>query len=171
MLATVNDDNEPDSQEMQDVLLEHVVFPRFLPNQKPRYFHELELMIRLVQTVEDLTQWIPPKTVDLLEKMRRVHLECTPNVVSEEINTLCPGNLKSLKSKLHEIFHMNKMISAGDTFAMFVRRQNCAILVHMPPEEMVEAEESQNVIVATFPANLHPGESYKYDSDLEVISV
>lgn len=96
-----NDANDPDSQEMQDALLDHVVFPRFLPKQKPRYFHELELMIRMVQTVENLKQWIPPKTVELLEKMRRVHLECTPNVVSEEINTLCPGNYSII------ILHLN----------------------------------------------------------------
>lgn len=65
---------------------------------------------------------------------------------------------------------MNETIFVGDTFAMFVRRQNCVILVHMSQDGMVDAEKSQNVIVATFPANLHPGEIYKYDSDLQVIS-
>lgn len=53
---------------------------------------------------------------------------------------------------------------------MFVRRQNCAIMIHMKSVEANEANEFGNVIVATFPGNLHPSEVYKYDSDIEVIS-
>lgn len=144
----MTDVSEVDSQEVQDTLLTHIILPRFLPQQKPRFYHELDLMSRIVDTVENLDEWIPSKTVELMQKLRRVHFECTPQVISEEINALRPG----------------------DTFAMFVRRQNCAFMIHKPSNGMVKVEDeiASNVIVATFPGNLHPGEIYKHDSDIEV---
>lgn len=58
----------------------------------------------------------------------------------------------------------------GDTFAMYVRRQNCAVMIHVPANEMVSVDETKNVIVSTFPGNLHPREIYQHSGDIEVIS-
>lgn len=140
---------EPDPQWVQDNLLNHVVFPRCLPSQKPRYHieMEIELMNRIVGTVETLTQWVPSKTVDLFNKLRRIHMECTPNDVAEEIRQLQPG----------------------DTFPMFVRRQNTAIMIHMPADVDPNHNDGPPIVIfATFPGSLHPGEVYKHDSDIEV---
>lgn len=60
----------------------------------------------------------------------------------------------------------------GDTFAMFIRHQNCAIMIHVPANELINtADEPENVIVATFPGSLHPRDIYENEnsSDLEVI--
>lgn len=135
-----------DSPESQDILLDHVLFSRVLPQEKPRQIYEQMLMIKMVENVENHSKWMPTKTVEMLQRLKKVHLECTPSVISEEINIMEPG----------------------DTFAMYVRRQNCAIMIHMPANELVSNEEIRNVIVATFPGNLHPREIYKHDSDLEV---
>lgn len=59
---------------------------------------------------------------------------------------------------------------SGDTFAMYVRRQNCAVMIHVPANEMVSVDETKNVIVSTFPGNLHPREIYRHIGDIEVNS-
>lgn len=136
------------AQEWQDMLLNHIVLPRYLPQSKSRHFHqtELKLLNEMVENVVNLSQKIPPKTVQLFEKMRKIHHERTPSNISKEINALQPG----------------------DSFAMFVRRQNCVFLIYAPPDENIVAGQPQNVIVSTFPGNLHPKEVYKCDSDMEV---
>ncbi|XP_031632913.1 uncharacterized protein LOC116346822 [Contarinia nasturtii] len=134
------------SQEIQDILLDHVLFSRFLPQEKPRYIYEEMLMVKMIENVESLSKYLmPTKTVEMLQRLKRVHFECTPNVISEEINDLEPG----------------------DTFAMYVRRQNCAIMIHVPANELISIEETRNVIVATFPGNLYRREIYEHDSDIE----
>lgn len=126
--------------------MHHVILPRVLPQQKSRFLFstELELLNRMVKNVEHLAESLPPKTVDLFRRLQRVHTECTPQVVSTEINKLRPG----------------------DTFAMFVRFQYCAIMIHVPDDEQVD--DIQNVIEATFPGCVHPREIYTYDGDIEV---
>lgn len=126
--------------------MNHVVLPRVLPTEKLRYFQELELMAEIVKTVEILSKSIPLKTVELLQKLKQFHYKCEPDAISKEINKLRPG----------------------DTFAMFVYRQNCVILIHMPPSGSSNNEHSDDVVVATFPGNIRPSEIYSHDSDLEV---
>lgn len=103
-------ESEPDAQELEDILLDHVVFPRFLPNKKPRHFHELELMVRMADSIETLAASIPKQTVDLMKRMRRIHLECTPNVVSDEINSLCPG--------IYQYYHLIENLCELNKYAM-----------------------------------------------------
>lgn len=130
----------------EDELLEHIILPRILPQEKSSmlYKTELELMKKMVENVENMADIIPLKTVELFQRMQRVHMICEKGNVSQEINALRPG----------------------DTFAMFVRLQHTAIMIHVPSNEKIN--DVQNVIVSTIPT-LHPGEIYKHDSDFEVI--
>lgn len=52
---------------------------------------------------------------------------------------------------------------------MFVQRQNCALMIHMPIKgNGIETDENTTVIVSTFPGNLHAKEIYDHQSDLQV---
>lgn len=146
-------DNDDDDMPMElakkhkeDELLEHIILPRVLPQEKSLklYETELDLMKKMVENVENMANVIPSKTVEFFQRLHRVHMTCSKENVSCEINTLCPG----------------------DTFAMFVRFQHTAIMIHVPSNERIN--DVKNVIVSTIPT-LHPGEIYKHDSDFEVI--
>lgn len=130
----------------EDVLLHHVVLPRYLPQERSPnlYDVELDLMSKMAKNVEDLSDFIPSKTVELFQRLQRVHTMCTKETISREINALQPG----------------------DTFAMFVRLQHTGFMVHVPKTETVD--NVQNVIVSTIP-NLHPVDIYQHDTDYEVI--
>lgn len=136
----------PTPQQQQAMLLHHVILPRFLPQEKSTHFHltELQLMRQMVQTVYGLSEKLPTPTVNLFVRFLDIHKESIPNhqTVYSKINALQPG----------------------DSFAMFVRRQNSMFVIHAPANTAL-----QEVYVATFPGNLHPDEVYKYDSDSEVI--
>lgn len=129
-------------------LLYHVLLPRYLPQEKPKNFHgiELQLLTQMVDNVVDLSEFIPSKTVGLLKSLKKIQFDCNAEVVAAEVNALRPG----------------------DTFAMFVRRQNCGFMIYALPEERIDAEHPTDVIVATFPGNLHPNEVYNHASDIEV---
>lgn len=123
-----------------DELMNHVILPRLLPDRKSRYYHslKLELLRQMVSVVERLQQWIPTKTNELFQRLGKLYENFTPDVVAETINELQPG----------------------DSFAVFVRRQNWAIIIHR--------ESTENAVVATFPGNLLPQEIYTAKSDLKV---
>lgn len=135
-------------QRNEDVRLHHVLLPRVLPQEKSnRLFEtELDLLNQMVETVEELVVSLSPKTVKLFQSMRRIHTERTPPVVSDEINALGPD----------------------DTFAMFVRFQHTAIMIHVPSDE--KTNNIQNAIVATIPGNFHPDEVHQHGSDMQVTS-
>lgn len=130
-------------QEMQEALLNHVILPRYLPQNKPKDFHSEEraLLLGMSQNVGLLSKSLPSNTVNMFERLARVHNTLTPSVVSNEIRNLEPG----------------------DTFAMFVRRQNCALMIHMP-----EKRGDDRVILAIFPGNLHPKHISGVEGDVEV---
>lgn len=142
------EDNPPPrlDVETQNILLNHVVLPRVLPQEKARFMHQQELVIQLVDTVENVSEWLPTKSVEMMERLKRVTREYTRTVVSEIINELEPG----------------------DSFSMFVRRQNTTIMFYIPKTDENSAEEPQNIIVTTFMGTLHPKEIFKHESDLEV---
>lgn len=136
-----------DPQETQDILLKHVILSRHLPQEKTRITDVgVELMNRMIENVENWAECLPMKTVELFRRIKRVSLECTKEIISEEIDDL----------------------QAGDTFAMYVRRQNCVILIHALPDADLIDEHTPNIIVATFPGSLHPSEVYAHESDVEV---
>lgn len=134
---------ESKSKEDWNSLLINVILPRVLPVTNSRHFGnlKLDLLYQMVETVKNSSEWIPSKTVELFKSLEEVQLECTPEVIAKKIRTLCPG----------------------DTFAMYIHRQNCAIMVYMPKNQ------KRNVVVATFPGNLPSSEIYKHESDIEVI--
>lgn len=127
-------------------MITHVVLPRKLPQARSSCLHEQELgLLKLMScTVRGLEEWIPPNTLSMMDSLERVHVIQSPQIVTTEINALQPGN----------------------TFAMFVRRQNCALMIHLPSTQ----NYLMNAIVSTFPGNLHPDEVYKHSGDLEVSS-
>ncbi|XP_031636747.1 uncharacterized protein LOC116349465 [Contarinia nasturtii] len=131
-----------------DVMLENlivqIVLPRYFPPERSPNFvaEELELMKRMLQNVESLSDYVPINTVEMLRCLADVHLKLDPTIIRNKINFLQPG----------------------ETFAMFVRAQNCGLLIHMLPEAPADSED---IIVATFPAKVHPREVYNNPSDLE----
>lgn len=147
----MDEEPEPNQLDYHSILLSHVVFPRVLPQQKPRYVHELDLITLMVENVVKLSKWIPPKTIELMETLKMVHVDGKPrpSIISDAIDSLSPG----------------------ESFAMFVRRQNCMLIIYMPFNQISNIKEMQNVIVATYPGNLHPSEIYKHNSDVEVIDL
>lgn len=131
---------------MLENLMNHIVLPRYLPqNRSPNFIaEELELLKRMVENVESLSDDVPINTLQMMRSLADVHLKPYPKTIKKNIGNLQPGG----------------------TFAMFVRSQNCALLIHMLPEEA--PADSENIIVATFPGKLHPKEVYGNPSDLEV---
>lgn len=124
----------------------HILLPRYLPHGN----YDLPevgagLLNKIVDVVESLVNYLPPKTVELMTKLKHIHTNCTPQTVMEEINTLRPG----------------------DSLAMFVQKQDCAIMFRIPTTE--NWNDVQNVIVATFVGSLHSSELYECDDDIEVI--
>lgn len=130
-----------DVQERHETLLNHIVLPRFLPQVKSEEFHseELELLRRMVDNVHSFDDSIPANTMAMLDSMVHIHRNRTENTVSAEINRLEPGR----------------------TFAMFIRQQNCTLMIQMQGN-------ANDVIVATFPGKLHPNKIYGNPSDIEV---
>lgn len=100
--------------------------------------------MQMVYNVKTLADFIPKNTVKMFSSLEIVHRNRMANVVAKEINDLKPG----------------------ETFAMFIRRQNCAIMIHRQSDSK---SSSNNVIVATFPGRMHPDAVYGNPSDLEVI--
>lgn len=135
-------------QKKHEALMNHVILPRYLPQNKSTDLHgeELALLSSMVNNIERLKKWIPTNTVKMFESLNRVHRTRMSSVVSKEIRDLTPGK----------------------TFAMFVRRQNCAIMIHMPTSGDINSNQSNRVIVSTFPGNLHPKYIYAVESDIEV---
>lgn len=134
-----------ESQKTHERLLNHIVLPRYQPQTRSPNFpaEELKLLERMVQSVESLSSFLPLNTLKMARSLAAVHLNLTPSTVTNEINNLQPG----------------------ETFAMFVRMQNCAIIFHMLANAKANSEE---LVVVTFPGKLHPKEVYTNPSDLEV---
>lgn len=76
-----------------DELLDHIILPRVLSQEKSSklYDTELELMKKMVETVENMANSIPPKTVELFQRLYDVHMNCTKENVSHVISSLAPG--------------------------------------------------------------------------------
>lgn len=140
---------DKDAGEKYKTLLNHVVLPRFLPQSRSEQLHSEELalmsfMAKNVTNNELLTQYLPPATVKMFNMINEAHTNLSPTIVSQQIRSLQPG----------------------DTFGMFVRRQNCGIMIHMP--KIFHDDQSKRVIVATFPGNIHRKHIYQNDSDIKV---
>lgn len=130
---------------MLENILNHIILPRNFPQERSPNFvtEELELLKRMLKNVESLSEDIPMNTLQMMQTLADFHLKTCPKTIKRNINNLQPG----------------------ETFAMFVRSQNCALMIHMLPEAPADSE---NIVVATFPGKVHPKEVYDNPSDLEV---
>lgn len=157
-----NDDDDGPSERLieltpmqkQDILLNHIILPHFLPQSNSPNFHqsELQLFDEMYKNVIHLIKYIPWRTVELFKSMHKIHHKpISTDILKENI--------------LMEI----NALQSGDTFATFVRRQNCTFIIYVPPNENIVYGKPENAIVATFPGRLHPNEVYKCDGDIEVI--
>lgn len=133
-------------QNIYEDLLYHIVLPRVLPQNKSKNSeqHELALLSRITGAIRSLDKWVSPETLRFFNSFEQTHITRTPESISNEIKGLRPGN----------------------SFAMFVRRQNCGLMIHMPIEEN-ETTKIKTVVVSTFPGNLHPKNIYNA-SDFQV---
>lgn len=145
MIYTLKSSSNADA--MLENLLNQIVLPRHLPqNRSPNFCaEELELLKRMVDNVESLSESVPANTLQMMRTLADVHFKPYPKTIKKNINDLQPG----------------------ETFAMFVRAQNCALVIHMLSDAPADSE---NIVVATFPGKLHPREVYRGNlSDLEVL--
>lgn len=135
---------------LPESLLNHIVLPRFIPNDANDDLHlqEKTFLIQMLRAVHSLSEWLPTRTVKMFESFVNVHQQRTPEAVSEEINKLKPGN----------------------TFAMYVRCQNTVFMCHMPTNGSIDAEpnETTPVIVTTFPGRIGVKNVYNHPLDMEV---
>lgn len=139
------------AQQKQDMLLTHVILPRYLPQELSRYIDQtdLQLLHGFAENVVNLSGTVPAQTVKLFKSFRKIHdrIELSADTIASEIRSLRPG----------------------DSFAVFVRRQRWMFMIHAPVNDANAANsQPQEVIVASFPGNVRPSEIYKHDSDIEV---
>lgn len=114
--------------------------PRFLPCEKPGYVKQLKLMNKMLQSVFEVAL-IPNETMDFLKQFHRLHFtseEHFQTVLKDQITTL----------------------DRDETFAMFVRRQNCTLMIHK--------QHDNSTILATFRGDMKSSDVYRYESDIEV---
>lgn len=126
-----------------EFILNHVVLPRFLPPKEQNFSIQLKIVDHMVKNVVESRSFLPMNTIQLCKKFSRIHVESTDDTLNQSIG-------KELKS-----------LQVSDTFAMFVRQQNCTFMVH---------KKQQSLILATFDSDVNPREVYNHDSDIEVNS-
>lgn len=129
-------------------LLTHIVLPRVLPFGRIKGHEkiELSLLTRMNDAVQEMAEILPEESIRIFANFHDVHKLRVPENISNKINELKPGG----------------------TFAMFVRRQNTAFMIHMPNDGNNNLNEFKDVIVSTFPGNLHPKEINDQTSDVQV---
>lgn len=127
-------------------LVNHIVLPHVLPTCRSDDFEEEDsALLKLMQfSIKSSVDLLPTSTVRLFETLRNIDSNHSSEIIHEEINALEPGN----------------------TFAMFVRQQNTAFMIYMPPEQ--NDNENKNVIVSTW-GSVSPLQIYVNPSDLQVI--
>lgn len=133
----MDEDMEVDEREFY---LNHVILPRYLPAEKQGFVKQLKLMNEMVQTIIE-TPCMPRETIHLFEQFKRLHNDTKIENLNQELKS----QIRSLRS--------------GKTFAMFVRRQNCTLLVQ---------KQQNSVILATFRGDMKSTDVYSHDSDIEV---
>lgn len=125
-----------------EFILNHVILPRFLPQKKQNYGDQLKIVNQMLENVNETPSYLPTNTVHLFQQFKKVHIEATED---------------TLKGTLSEVI---KSLRPNETFAMFVRHQNCTLIIHKKPD---------GLILATFHGDTKSIEVYRHDSDIEVI--
>lgn len=136
---------------MEESVLNHVVLPRFIPSNASidQIAQDESLLMQMCEIFRKNAQWMPLKTNRMLHTFANVYqANDDAQTIYNELNSLKPG----------------------DTFAMYVRRQNavflCYMLENVPnPNEL---DETTPIVVATFPAQVSLKEVYAHPLDMEV---
>lgn len=134
-------------QSSYENLLYHIILPHSLQQERSQDYEKqnMGLLSNMVEVIETCS--VPPATSYLFKSLEQTHMQRSPEVITGEINALKPGN----------------------SFAMFVQRQNCALMIHMPVQgNSAQVDENTTVIVSTFLGSLHPKQIYKNLYDLNV---
>lgn len=118
------------------------------PQEKARFIHEQAseqaIVIQLVETVESVSEWLPMKTVEMMDRLKRVTRECC----IEDHRRTGAGR-----------FVFNACSSS---------KHHHNVLCFIPKTGDNISEESQNIIVAKFMGTLHPREMFEHESGIEV---
>lgn len=143
----LNSEETPKDMNSIELQLQHLLLPRFLPRMDySSYNIGSGIMNQMMGTVQNLAEHLPPKSVELLEKLQlHYSYNLTPQTILQKINGLRPG----------------------DSLAIFVEHQDCAIMFRIPPNEI--SNNVENVIVASFPGSLNPNELYEQYDGVKVI--
>lgn len=126
-----------------EFILNHVVLPRYLPPAKQEYKEQLKL-VHLMLKIVISTKTLPINTIRLFHRLKEIYIDTTDDTMKDILSK----QIKSLRS--------------DDTFAMFVRRQNCTLIIH---------RKLETIILGTFHSDVKPIEVYKHCSDVEVKTV
>lgn len=137
-------DNPHITHQVLKQIAQHVVFPRCLSHNESTHLQleELQLTAMLYTTIvanKNKFSW-PPSTIKLLESFMKISPLDDANDVSTEI----------------------KNIDAGEMLGMYVRQQNCALILYRP------SANDEDYIVATFPTKLDAYQIHQCNSDLQV---
>lgn len=124
-----------------EFILNHIILPRFLPQKKQNYSDQLRLVNQMLKHVIETRSHLPTNTIRLFQQLKKIHIDTTDDTLKDTLS-------KEIKS-----------LQPDDTFAMFVRRQNCTLMIHKKPD---------GLILATFYGDAKPSDIYGHDSDLEV---
>lgn len=123
--------DEDDEWNFNEFMLTHAVLPRRLPEQKPNFSQQLRMLNVMIENIQSADQCIPQKTREFFQRFQKIH----------EYGTSIGAGV------IHEQI---KALHSGDTFAMFVRRQNCTLMIHRLENDY----DDHNVVVSTFPGDL-----------------
>lgn len=79
--------NEQDESKQQNILLQHVILPRVLSQKQQSFSNEQKLIGQMIKNVENIAAFLPQKTVEMMERLKRVNKECTPELISQQIRS------------------------------------------------------------------------------------
>lgn len=132
-------------------LLNHILLPRFTTIKSIAEWNlqDETLLEWMSQTMASSADWLPSHTIAMFESFKRVHeFRDDDETICRELNKLRPG----------------------ETFAMYVRRQNTVFMCYMPADAAngYEINEATEVIVATFPGQVNAKDIYAHPLNLEV---
>lgn len=137
-----SDDGMAENVDENEFIMNHVILPRFLPPKTQDFNDQLKIVNLMLKNALESRPFLPLHTIDLCRKLKSIHL------IGED-ETLKQNLAKELKS-----------LKVDETFAMFVRHQNCTLIIHKRPHSF---------ILATFHSDVNPREVYSHGSDIEVI--
>lgn len=134
----VSTSSSSDDMDDHEFILNHVLLPRYLPLEiSPT--EQFKLVELLIENVLDQNK-ISPKTVELFKQLKKIHIDTldTNQTLKDEINLLVNTD------------------DVTRTFAIFMHRQNCTLLIH---------KQEQILTAATFCSDIKP---YNHPNQIDI---